>query len=295
LELEIGFGNGEYLARRAELHPERDFVGLEIAWNSHKRALRRLAEPPKKTNVRLLHLPAFPALKLFFEPNSLSNVKCLFPVPWPNERHAQKRLFSAKFLDLLANRLKSDATFTIVTDHEGLALWAMDRARESTMDLKLFESDDLKLDTKYERKWLSTGQKIFYHLTGRKIAHAELGREDFDQMRSTISYLINPSDYHPQGRGEEPTIVFGDLIYDYQKKQGLLSTKVVEDQFVQKFFIKISQQPDGSHKLAPAFTSQVYPTYGVALALELAALREPKTLGQIGPDPAKREIPWDEA
>ncbi|MDR2386533.1 MAG: hypothetical protein LBE80_02975, partial [Deltaproteobacteria bacterium] len=211
LELEIGFGNGEYLARRAESHPDRDFVGLEIAWNSHKRALRRLAEPPKKTNVRLLHLPAWVALKLFFEPNSLSAVRCLFPIPWPNQKQAHKRLFTTRFFDLVANRLKSEGAFTMVTDHEGLALWTMERARESMIDLELFKGNDLKLDTKYERKWLSAGQKIFFHLTGKKMAHLDidpLDLEAFDQMDSRISYQIDPSDYHPKGRNQEPTVVF---------------------------------------------------------------------------------------
>ncbi|MDR2387097.1 MAG: hypothetical protein LBE80_05865, partial [Deltaproteobacteria bacterium] len=77
-------------------------------------------------------------------------------------------------------------------------------------------------------------------------------------------------------------------------KQGLLPTKVVEDQFLQKFFIKISQLPDGGYKLTPAFTSQVYPTHGVALALDLAALKEAKPLGQIAASPTELELPWDE-
>jgi tRNA (guanine-N7-)-methyltransferase len=272
LELEIGFGNGEYLARTSEAAPERDFVGLEIAWNSLKRALRRLASPPRD-NVRLLHLPAFPALERFFGPRSLSAARCLFPVPWPNEKQAHKRLFSRAFLDLLANRLDDGGSFSVVTDHEGLAHWALGQSKGSGLPLSLAMGHEL-MDTKYERKWLSGGQDTFYHLTGRKAGHAEIREPGFGDMQPRLSYSIVPSEYHPQGRSLEPTVVFGDFVYDDRKKQGLLATKVVEDQFIQEFYIRISQQPDGGHKLAPAQPSQVFPTLGVATALALAALEE---------------------
>ncbi|MDR1677619.1 MAG: hypothetical protein LBS44_04420, partial [Deltaproteobacteria bacterium] len=269
----IGFGNGEYLARTSELSPEKDFIGLEIAWNSLKRALRRLALPPR-TNVRLFHIPAYPALKLFFKPRTLSAVRCLFPVPWPNEKHAHKRLFSKAFLDLAANRLNDQGTFTIVTDHEGLAQWTMEQANGSQMEFKLVKSREL-LDTKYERKWLSGGQQTFYHLTGHKTNHLEIDFQSFGEMQPRFSYSIVPTDYHPIGRSLEPTVVFGEFIYDSRLRQGLLFTKVIEDQFIQEFFIRISQQPDGGFKLIPANSGQVYPTFGVAAALDLAALGNP--------------------
>jgi tRNA (guanine-N7-)-methyltransferase len=270
MELEIGFGNGEYLARTSESNPQRDFVGLEIAWNSFKRALRRLAQPPR-SNVRLMHLPAFPALGRFFAPLSLSAARCLFPVPWPNEKHAHKRLFSRSFLDLMSNRLKEGGTFTIVTDHEGLAHWTMEQATNSVMKLELVVSQNL-LDTKYERKWLSGGQKTFFHLTGRKIGHTGIDNHGIVDMQPRFSYSIVPTDYHPQGQSSEPTVVFGEFIYDSHLRQGLLATKVVEDQFIQEFHIRIAQQPDGGFKLSPALPSQVYPTLGVLKALDLAAL-----------------------
>jgi tRNA (guanine-N7-)-methyltransferase len=274
MDLEIGFGNGEYLARNSEQYPDRDFVGLEVAWNSVKRALRRLAKPPR-SNARLILAPAFPALSLFFAPRSLSSAACLFPVPWPNDKHAHKRLFSRPFWDLAANRLKDEGVFRMVTDHEGLALWALEQARGSSLELTLSQSGE-SLDTKYDRKWRSGGQGVFFHLTGRKIGHVEFEHRGFSEMQPRLSYLIDPSNYRPEGQSSDPTIVFGDFIYDSSKRQGLLATKVVEDQFIQEFFIRVTQQPDGAFKLTPAFSSQVFPTYGISAALDLASLADPK-------------------
>jgi tRNA (guanine-N7-)-methyltransferase len=273
LELEIGFGNGECLARASESSPDRDFIGLEIAWNSIKRALRRLAQPPR-SNVRLLHLPAFPALRRFFEPRSLSAVRCLFPIPWPNERHAHKRLFSRAFMELTANRLRDNGAFMIVTDHEGLAEWTIEQAGGTAMELRLVESGDL-LDTKYERKWLSGGRETFFRLIGRKTRHVEIDGQEVVDMQPRVSYSITPEDYHPCGRSADPTVVFGDFIYDSQRRQGLLAAKVVEDQFLQEFHIRVSRQPDGGFKLFPAISGQVFPTFGVSVALDLAALTAP--------------------
>jgi tRNA (guanine-N7-)-methyltransferase len=39
VELEIGFGNGDYLVARAQQHPERNFVGIELEWEGVQRAL----------------------------------------------------------------------------------------------------------------------------------------------------------------------------------------------------------------------------------------------------------------
>jgi tRNA (guanine-N7-)-methyltransferase len=269
LDLEIGFGNGERLHRQSLAEPGRDLVGVELAWNSVKRALRRLAAPPRP-NVRLLWLPAEPALRLLFAPESLSRVVCLFPVPWPNERQSRKRLFSRPFLDLLANRLAPDGTLHLVTDHEGLARWIMAEAEGSAMELSLSGSP-AAMGTKYERKWLSGGQNAFHHIRGAKKAHPPGPPPGTPDMPPRYSSSINPLDYRPEGRSGAPAVVFGELVYDEPKGEGLLQAKVVEDQFVQEFHIRLTRLADGRFKVAPALPAQILPTAAVALALDLAA------------------------
>ena len=270
MELEIGFGNGESLQRASLAFPERDFIGVELAWNSLKRAMRRLASPPRE-NVRLLWMPAEAALELLFAPESLSFATCLFPVPWPNEKQAGKRLATRRFLNLLANRLAPGGVFRMVTDHEGLAAWTMEQSKDSAMRLAL-ETSPAIMDTKYERKWLLGGQNLFYHLNGTKRAHPEARVSELSQMPPRFSALSNPRDYRPEGRTGAPSIIFGELIYDELKGEGLLQTKVVEDHFVQEFHIRLKNLGDGRFKLAPALPGQVLPTAGVGLALDLAAL-----------------------
>ncbi|MDR1039674.1 MAG: hypothetical protein LBR80_05795 [Deltaproteobacteria bacterium] len=268
LELEIGFGNGEFLHRSSLAAPDRDFVGLEISWPSVKRALRRLGNPPRG-NARLVCLPAGPALSLYFPERSVSVARALFPVPWPKERHARKRLFSRRFLDLLASRLVTSGRFHMVTDDPVLAAWTEEESRCSALPLALAERDE-GLDTKYGRKWSHLGARSFFHLEGTKARHPEVPDRGIAEMQPTFIDSLDPNSYRPGGISGETAVVFRDFVYDREKREGLLSTKVVEGDFIQEFFIRL--RPDGNRwRLYPALSHQVFPTEGVRKALELAA------------------------
>jgi tRNA (guanine-N7-)-methyltransferase len=272
-ELEIGFGNGEFLRRSSLAAPERDFIGLEIAWSSIKRALRRLADPPRP-NVKLVLSPAKPALELLFPERSLAAARALFPVPWPREGHADKRLLSSAFLSLVANRLEPGGLFQLVTDSQALADWTLEQAKDSALHLTMAEKPAF-LDTKYERKWHSHGQESFFHLEGRPADSAPPPLNGLLDMRPIYLDRLDPAAYRPKGQTGPVSVVFGDFLFDPARQEGLLFAKVAEEGFVQEFFIRATRQADGRWKLFPAIYGQALPTAGVQLALNLAANLEP--------------------
>jgi tRNA (guanine-N7-)-methyltransferase len=285
LDLEIGFGNGEYLNRSSLEAPERDFVGLEISWPSVKRALRRLASPPRR-NAKLVCLAAGPALARCFPEESVSVARALFPVPWPKERHAKKRLFSRAFLDLLASRLAPSGVFMAVTDDPGLASWALAQSRDSALPLTLTEREGA-LDTKYGRKWEGLGASVFYHLEGVKARHPELPAARTPDMQPRFLDSLDPESYRPDGITGETAVIFRELVFDHVRREGLLPVKVVEGDFIQEFFIRLKQDPDGRYRLYPALPHLVFPTEGVKIALDLAAGETPVTGKKAAPqDPA---------
>lgn len=270
LELEIGFGNGEYLHRQSLENPNRNYVGVEIAWASAKRALRRLATPPR-SNVRILLIKAETALERFFAEESLCAISALFPVPWPYERHEKRRLFSHKFLSLAANRLKAQGSFNLLTDNEPLAQWTLEQSTQSALEFVL-EKGPSSADTKYERKWQSGGQEYFYQLTGRKKFHPPVVESWGEvEMQAYYRESFNPDNFKPLGCTIGDTVVrFKEFIFDQNQNKGLLRTLVVEDNLAQEFFIKIGQEGN-RWKFSPAISSHIFPTKGVAQALELAA------------------------
>ncbi|UQZ89655.1 hypothetical protein C4J81_10710 [Deltaproteobacteria bacterium Smac51] len=274
LEFEIGFGNGEYLHRISLDEPERNFVGVEVAWASIKRALRRLASPPRR-NVRVMLLKAEVALERCFAPQSLDVVRSLFPIPWPDERQEKKRLFKRDFLNLSANRLKADGRFILVTDSLELAEWTLSQSEQSAIAFTMEECQAV-MDTKYERKWHGGGQRIFYHLTGTKKFHPELPLIKDIEMQAYYRDDFNPETYQPQDSAGDIVVKFREFIFDPKRQEGMLRTFVVEGTLTQEFFIKIFQHGQ-RWKFTPAIGSQLYPTQGIARALELASGGRPAT------------------
>jgi len=272
LELEIGFGNGEYIHRRSLALPDRDFVGLEVAWSSLKRALRRLADPPRP-NVKLIMDKAQVALAAFFAPESLAVCRLFFPLPWPNPKQAGQRLGRRDFLDLVADRLVADGLFIMVTDSRELADWVLDQAQNSALNLSLDERPP-ELDTKYERKWQGIGQSTFYSLSGGKTRHPALQTPEEIDVRAFYRPDCDPAELRPRDEATLNSVIrFKEFIYDSSRAEGLLRTMVIEGHLTQDFYIRLRREPDGRWKVSPAAPARLFPTRGLSRALELAAGR----------------------
>src|SRR6185312_11864093 len=75
--VEIGFGNGDNLAKMAAAHPERDYLGIEVHRPGVGRVLLALEEgqqtngPERLTNVRLICHDAVEVLAQQIPPQSL--------------------------------------------------------------------------------------------------------------------------------------------------------------------------------------------------------------------------------
>ncbi len=106
LEIELGSGDGSFLARYAGLHPERNFIGVE-------RLLGRLRKLDRKalrlglTNVRAVRIEAAYFLEHLLPPASAVGVHIYFPDPWPKRRHHKHRLINERF-PLLARQALAD-------------------------------------------------------------------------------------------------------------------------------------------------------------------------------------------
>jgi tRNA (guanine-N7-)-methyltransferase len=117
LEIEIGCGNGRFLAAQASKHPGTHYIGIERMLG-RVRKLNRKAERLPARNLHALRLEAFYTFYYLLPEHRVRTVYVFFPDPWPKRRHQRHRLFSPLFLDVLWMRLEEDGIIQIATDHQ---------------------------------------------------------------------------------------------------------------------------------------------------------------------------------
>jgi tRNA (guanine-N7-)-methyltransferase len=123
VELEIGYGGGEHLARMARNNPGTGFIGCEVFSGGIAKLLEAI-DDGQLTNIRLF---TDDALKLLVKlPDaSLDAAYLLYPDPWPKSRHHKRRFISPTTLGELARVLKPGTVFRFATDIEDYANWTL--------------------------------------------------------------------------------------------------------------------------------------------------------------------------
>jgi tRNA (guanine-N7-)-methyltransferase len=111
LEIEVGFGRGDFLLDRAQRFPERLFIGYETKIKATRLMLTRVDQRDSPLAPRpspLLWLSDDDArfnLPRVIADGRAELIHVLFPDPWWKNEHKVRRLFSPPFVDLLAAKL----------------------------------------------------------------------------------------------------------------------------------------------------------------------------------------------
>lgn len=115
LEVELGSGDGSFLARWAALHPARNFLGVERLLG-RLRKLDRKAQRGGLTNLRLMRIEAGYFLEYLLPAQSVDTLHLYFPDPWPKRKHRKNRLVNARFAELTARILAPQGIVYLRTD-----------------------------------------------------------------------------------------------------------------------------------------------------------------------------------
>jgi tRNA (guanine-N7-)-methyltransferase len=266
MEVEIGFGLGDFLVRRASQHGERDFIGFETGWPMVRRTLRKIALA-QLSNVRVLQADARMGIEWYFPERAIHRVTALFPCPWPKEKHLRHRLFSEGFLSVLNTRMAEQGEVLVVTDDEPYSRWVVTSAAGTGFEAS-WQGVPPGYMTKYERKWQSLGQERFYEIQLIKRNHLSLSLGEEVPLIFRFVTQLNADVFAPKGCRGDPTVEFKDLLYDARRERGMVRCVVGEDRLLQNFWIEIVREPE-RWCIRPARGCAIIPTRGVQRALDL--------------------------
>ncbi len=167
IHMEIGMGKGKFLLELAALHPEINYIGVEMYASVLIRAVQKLEGIPEIPNIRFLNFPA-EHLEAFFAPEEVEKIYLNFSDPWPKARHAKRRLTSPVFLKKYEKVLKQEGVLEFKTDNRDLFEYSLDSIKESSWGLLEYTFDlhgDKAMSqgnvmTEYEQKFSGQGQAI---------------------------------------------------------------------------------------------------------------------------------------
>ncbi|MBX3015332.1 MAG: hypothetical protein KF832_27680 [Caldilineaceae bacterium] len=132
VEIEIGYGRGDFLLDRAQRHPDRLLIGYETKTKATRLCLQRM-ERFALTNLWLSDDDCRFNLPRCIPDSRVDLLHILFPDPWWKPQHKVKRLFSPPFVDLLAAKLHSGGLLHFKSDVEeyGKMVCALVEAHDS--------------------------------------------------------------------------------------------------------------------------------------------------------------------
>ena len=113
-ELEIGSGNGNFLAAHSAAHRGTLVIGTELKLERCRKCARKLTAADAGNGV-IIHGRAEQVIG-WLPPETLDAVHIYFPDPWPKRRHRKRRLLRGATVGQLARLLRPGGRLHLVTD-----------------------------------------------------------------------------------------------------------------------------------------------------------------------------------
>jgi tRNA (guanine-N7-)-methyltransferase len=162
IHLDIGCARGKFLLDMAQLHPETNFLGIEI-----RKPLVEFAERAKNelglTNLHYIfgNINSSASTLLSSLPHSLETVSVQFPDPWFKKKHHKRRVIQPELVTILVDYLAPEGRVFLQSDIEEVAIEMRDRFAEDSrliLHANWLETNPLPVPT--ERELYVLGQNL---------------------------------------------------------------------------------------------------------------------------------------
>ncbi len=167
--LELACGKGEYAIGLGRLHPEKNFIGVDVKGN-------RIWVGAKKALQLNLHNVAFLRIQIdhinnYFFPNEVAEVWITFPDPQLRQSKAKKRLTHPRFLRIYQQFLVPGGLIHLKTDSPDLYTFTKMVVEQFNCNLHFDYSDvyrevtvaeELRIKTHYELMDIAGNNRVHY-------------------------------------------------------------------------------------------------------------------------------------
>jgi tRNA (guanine-N7-)-methyltransferase len=168
VEVDLGCGDGSFLAALASENPDRDFLGIERLFGRVGSASRKI-QHGRLTNARVLRFEIAYAVERLLPENSVASFHLMFPDPWPKRRHAPRRLVNENFLASLHRALVANGTVRIATDETEYYRQITRLVSQSSLFAVVSDPVPATVMSKFEKRFVLDGVKI-HRLVLRKVS-----------------------------------------------------------------------------------------------------------------------------
>lgn len=166
IHVEFGTGKGQFISRMASIHPDVNYVGMEVQEGVIYYAAKKTAEmEPPVTNVRLI-LGDVEHIQDIFAEGEVSVIYLNFSDPWPKARHAKRRLTYRSFLKKYEWLLKVGGEIRFKTDNKDLFDFSLAELKEMGWKISFMTYDlhsapvEGDVETEYEEKFSRKGNPV---------------------------------------------------------------------------------------------------------------------------------------
>lgn len=171
VHIEVGMGKGRFLMDMARLHPDINYVGIEMYDSVLLRAIQKReqleAQGEGVSNLFFMRVDAR-LLPEIFAQGEVDRIYLNFSDPWPKARHSKRRLTSREFLARYDAILATEGRVEFKTDNRDLFDFSLTEVGETKWKLlahtyDLHHNEEMMQEnvmTEYEEKFSSMGKPI---------------------------------------------------------------------------------------------------------------------------------------
>lgn len=162
LEVEVGSGKGHFLHDVSQVHPDHNYLGIEIAKKYAAYCAAQLIRDGI-TNAAMVSGDALPLFNELFPENSLAAVHVYFPDPWWKKRHRKRRVMQMELVRRCECCLVPGGKLHFWTDVEEYFQTVMDMmAAESSLKGPFDPmADESTWRTHFEKRTMQEGRPVY--------------------------------------------------------------------------------------------------------------------------------------